>query len=456
MVSPIICLVIFALCIFLYIWNKLPISIVSLIGIALMIIFNIVSFKDAVSNFASSTVFLVVCMMVVGRAAFDTGLAQLIGTKIMSLAKGNERLVIVIATLVTGILSAFLSNVATLAMMISIMSGICSSNKNVKYKNIILPISMAAVLGGAATLIGSTPQVTGNGILENFFSADAQTLGVSVKQFSFFTFSIPGFLIVILLTLYVAFIGYPLGKKLWGKREDYEEYNVGENNAKSVNYKKSKMIIMAIIFVLMIMSFISIDVVGNLNDKYHWFDKLPSFFNIGSVSIIFALLCILTGCIKPKDAGKSINWNLGIWLAATLGMASGLAKSGAGDMIASWFAGMTIHPYVLFVIFMILIVVLTQFLANSTVLSIVLPITLTLTKTLDAPYGFMYYSYPIAVGLVMASAIAVATPLANATIGMSMTANYKFSDYLKYCGPFTLIALIVVLITIPIMYPVFF
>ena len=107
MTSAIICLVIFAICIGLYIWRKLPISVVALIGLALMLIFNIVSFSDAVSNFASSTVFLVVCMMVVGKAAFDTGLAQLIGNKIMKLAKGNERLVIAISTLVTGILSAF-------------------------------------------------------------------------------------------------------------------------------------------------------------------------------------------------------------------------------------------------------------------------------------------------------------------------------------------------------------
>lgn len=456
MFQIIACLVIFALCICLYIWNKLPISIVALLGLGLMILTNVISFSDAVSNFASSTVFLIVCMMVVGRAAFDTGLAQKVGGVIVKISKNNERLVVTLATLLTGLLSAFLSNVATLAMMISIVTGICSANKKIRFKNVVMPMSMAAVLGGAATLIGSTPQLTANGLLTTFFGDTATELGTEVTQFTFFTFSIPGFIILALTTLYVAFIGYPLGKKIWGNRDDYEEIPTIQNSGEEKVYKKSKMIIMALIFVLMILAFISSDVLTNLNKTYKWFAKMPAFFNIGSISLVFALLCILTGCITPKDAGKAINWRLAVWFAASLGMASGLAKSGAADMIADWFSNINVHPYAVFAIFMVLIVALTQFLSNSTVLAIVMPIAFAITKSLDTSMGFMYYSYPIAIGLTMAGAIAVATPLANATIGMSMTANYKFKDYLLYCGPVTLMALAVVLIAIPIMYPVFF
>ncbi len=41
----------------------------------------------------------------------------------------------------------------------------------------------------------------------------------------------------------------------------------------------------------------------------------------------------------------------------------------------------------------------------------------------------------------------------NTTIGMSMVANYKFSDYLKYAGPMTVIALLILIILTPILWP---
>ena len=64
-----------------------------------------------------------------------------------------------------------------------------------------------------------------------------------------------------------------------------------------------------------------------------------------------------------------------------------------------------------------------------------------------------YNTYAFAIGLTIAAAMAVATPLANTTIGMSMVANYKFSDYLKYAGPMTLISMAILLVLVPVIWP---
>ncbi|MBQ8885918.1 MAG: SLC13/DASS family transporter [Clostridia bacterium] len=430
--SPaVISLIIFAVVVALFIWNKLPTATVALLGLVAMLLTNVVSFSDGFKNFGGSTIVLICAMMVVGQATFNTGLAQLVGNKVISLAKGNERLVVMFSTAITALISAFLSNIATLAIMISILTGISSSNENVRFKNVIMPVSMAAVIGGAATLVGSTTQLTANGLLEAFLGEG--------KGFSFFTFSVPGFTIIILLVLYAGFVGYPLGKKIWGKREDYTNVPVSNDEPKK-EYKKGKMILMAIIFIFTLVLFVLADTIKKV---------IPA-FNVGTVALISALICVLTGCISHKEALKSINWNLAIWFCACLGIAAGLNSSGGGELLATWFIGLfgeNVSAFWLYVAFIILVVVLTQFLSNSTVLTIVLPVVFSITTKMG------YNTYSFAVGLTIAGAMAVATPLANTTIGMSMIAEYKFSDYLKYAGPMTILAMLVLIILVPILFP---
>ncbi len=432
MTSAILSLIIFAVCVVLFIRNKLPIAVTALLGVVAMILTGVISFSEGFKNFGSTTVVLICSMMVVGQATFEVGLAQLVGEKVMSWAKGNERMVIIIATALTAVVSAFLSNIATFSIMISILTGICAGNKKIHFMNVILPVSMASVIGGSATLIGSTPQLTAQGMLEEY-------LGVG-NGFSFNTFIVPGGIIIVALVLYVGFIGYPLGKKIWGDRPEYngtlsvmEDDMIQEGDA-------GKIKIMSVIFILTIAMFVCNDLIVK---------RIPN-FNIAITSILSATACILSGCITPQKAIDSINWSLAIWFCASLGIAAGLSHSGGGELLAHWFIGLfgeNATPFVLFIALVILVTTLTQFLSNSTVLAVILPVTFAITESMG------YNSFSFAVGLTMGASMAVATPLANTTIGMSMVANYKFSDYLKYAGPMTVIGLGILLVMVPTLWP---
>ena len=430
MSTAVISLIIFGICVFLFVWNRIPIAVTALIGLIAMVLTGAVSFSDGFKNFGSSTIILICAMMVVGKATFQTGLAQVVGEKVISCAHGNERLVVFFATAMTALASAFLSNIATLAIMISILTGVCSGKTNVKFMNVILPVSMAAVIGGAATLIGSTTQLTAQGILEEYTGSG----------FAFSTFAVPGGIICVILVLYCGFIGYPLGKRIWGNRTEYNETPVSSAGEAAPEPNRKKMKVMAVIFVVTILMFIFCDQITLV---------IPN-MNIAIVSLIGCVLCLITGCIDRKTAVNSVNWSLAVWFCASLGMAAGLEKSGGGAMLANWFIslfGENATPFALYVAFLILIVALTQFLSNSTVLAIILPVVFSITGSL----GLNTFSF--AVGLTIGGAIAVATPLANTTIGMSMVARYKFSDYLKYAGPFTLLAVLVLILVVPVLWP---
>lgn len=426
-------LIIFGVCVILFIWNKIPAAVTALLGLTAMVLTGTVSFSDGFKNFGGYIIVLICSMMVVGEASFETGLAKLIGTKVISLARGNERLVVMLATAVTAVCSAFLSNIATFAIMIAILTGICAGNKNVRFMNVILPVGMAAVIGGAATLVGSTTQLTAQGVLQETFGEDV--------SFSFTTFLVPTAIVVVILVVYAGFVGYPLGKKIWGKRPEYDEIPVAEgDDINAPSPRQKRMPVMIVIFVLTIIAFIFSDKLKQL---------IPD-FNLGMIGLVAALLCVLTGCIDHKKAIKSVNWSLAVWFCSCLGIASALDKSGGGELLANGFInlfGENVSPFVLYAALVVLVTVLTQFLSNSTVLAIVLPVVFSVTSRL----GFNGYSF--AVGLTISGAMAVATPLANSTIGMAMIAKYKFSDFVKYAGPVTLAAILVLTLVVPMQHP---
>ena len=430
--TDVLSIVIFGLCLLLFIINKIPLALTAIMGLAAMVVLNVCSYDEAFAFFGSEAVILICCMMVVGKASFQTGLAQSIGFKVLSLARGNERMLAVVGTAITGVMSAFLSNIATLSIMIYMVNGNCEANPKIKARNLIMPIAMGAVLGGMATLIGSTPQLTAQGLLESYLGDG--------NGFDFFTFSIPGALIILATVLYVAFIGYPLGKRLWGNRESTEDLSeAGKTYAEGEMHPEKKGV-MAVIFILMLLMFFGMSVIQRF---------IPQ-FDLAIVAIISASACILSGCIRFGDALKSIGWNLVIWLASSLGMAGAVNSSGGGELIAGLFTGIlnqNTPPMLIFTAFVSVTVLLTHFLSNSTAVTIVLPIALSILPDMG------YSVYPFAVGITMGSAIAIATPVANTTIAMSMVAGYKFSDYWKYGGPLVIISTLIVILVVPILYP---
>ena len=240
----VISLIIFAVCIALFIWDKLPMATTAILGCVLMVIFGVCDFKTAFGQFASSTVILTIGVMIVGSAISETGLADTVGKWIVKISRGSEVKLIIGTYLASAIMSAFLTNSAVLAIFIPIIMGLSKANENIKAKNLIMPIAFGCVIGGASTLVGSTQQMTAQGLLED----------AGLRTFRTFDFSLVGGVLILLGLLYCLFIGRARGRKIWGDREDGDDYEVV---SKSTEYSKVKMIIMAVIFLATVVLYIT-------------------------------------------------------------------------------------------------------------------------------------------------------------------------------------------------------
>ena len=413
----IISLIIFVFCIVLFVWDRLPMATTAILGCALMVIFGVCKFSVAFGQFSSSTVILTIGVMVIGAAISETGLAAAIGNWIIRVAKGSETKLIIGTYLVSAAMSAFLTNSAVLAIFIPIIMGLSLANKDIKSKNLIMPIAIGCVIGGATTLVGSTQQMTAQGLLEE----------AGAQMFKTFDFTPVGGLIALLGLLYCLFIGRKRGEKIWGDRPE-EEYELKPNEK---NYSKPKMIIMAIIFVATVVLYIT-----------EW---LP----LAVTSTSAALLCIITGCIDQKKAILSVNWNIVGRLAGCLGLAKALEAAGGTKIIADTFAnlvGSSISPFLLFAILVLMVQLASEFMSNSTAILIVLPIILAIAPELGLN------PYPYALGITIASGVCISNPLASSTLGMSMTCGYKFKDYFRYGFLMDVISYVTIVTLVPVFY----
>lgn len=425
MTPEIISLIILVLCIVLFVTRIIPNAATAVLGCLLFVLTGVCDLKDAFSGFSNSVVILMFGMMVVGLAMQETGIAKFIGQKVTSLSRRKERIFILVAGLTSAVLSTFLSNTAVIAIFLPIIESVARADKKMNRLNLTLPVTLGAMFGGACTLVGSTPQLTANGIL-------SEMTGMEIGMFDY---TLVGAILTAGYLLYAVLLGPKLAKRIWGNREvteGAEAEAIDAPETEKVELDKKKAIIMAIIFVATIVSFIG------------------AWISTALTAVIAALLCIITGCVKQKTIIKKMDWSVVFVLAGCLGIASGITKGGAGDLIGNALSsvlGNGVPVFIIFAIFVVVTMIVSNFITNSTAVVILLPIALSLCIANG------YSPIPFTLGIVYAANLTYSTPLANAQTAMTLVAGYKFSDYIRYTWPLVLIVLTSILVFVPLVFP---
>ncbi len=153
-----ITLIILFVTVALFIWGRIRADIVALTALAALLVFNILTPSEALAGFSSPIVIMMIGLFVVGGAIMQTGLAKLVGNKMMSLSHGNETLTFLLVMVVTSVIGAFVSNTGTVALMMPIIMSIASAS-GLQSSRLLMPLAFAGSLGGMLTLIGTPPNL---------------------------------------------------------------------------------------------------------------------------------------------------------------------------------------------------------------------------------------------------------------------------------------------------------
>ena len=415
-------LLVLLVCVVLFITNWIPASMTAVLGCMLMYFVGACDFAGVFAGFADNIVVLVVGSMIVGVAMFDTGTARVIAKQCIRLSGGSERRFILFAGVVSGILSAFIANTAVVACFLPIIDSVARSSR-MSRRNMTMAITFGAMYGGSLTLVGSTPQLTANGILEPM-------VGYGVQMYDYLG---PGLCVFVCYVIYTQLVGYPLGMKIWGGRPEVDSLG-GEDPDAVLNaaVDKRKVVLMLCIFGAMIISYS--------------FQVIPT----ALTAAVAGLLCIVLRLTDEESAFRGISWGPVFMLAGTLGIATGLTESGAAELMADAvfsLMGGGVPPMLMFAVFVLLSTVISNFAANSTTVIILLPMAI------GSCLSYGRHPLTFTIGITMAATLACCTPIAHPQVTMTLVAGYRFSDYVKYNGIMAVIANAVIILTTPLFFP---
>ncbi|HKJ39705.1 MAG TPA: SLC13 family permease, partial [Anaerolineales bacterium] len=177
---------ILAISVILFITEWVRVDVVALLVLGALAITGLVSPADALSGFSSPAVVTVWAVLILSGALARTGVASLIGRRLMRLAGDSDVRLMVIIMLTVGILSGFMNTIGVVSLFLPVVLDISRKTKQPPSK-LLIPLAFAALLGGLNTLIGTPPNILITEALKN----------ANLRPFSMFEFAPVGISVLI-------------------------------------------------------------------------------------------------------------------------------------------------------------------------------------------------------------------------------------------------------------------
>ena len=423
-------LCVLAVACFLFVTELIPLAVTAMAACTALGILGVLPSKQVYAGLSNSTVVLFGGMFVIGAAMFRTGLAQAIGLAVVKKAGTKEVPLMGAIMLVTIALSSVSSNTGTVACLMPVVIGICQA-AHISQSRQLMPLAIAANVGGTITMIGTPPNVIVTGALS----------AAGLPTFGFFEFALIGIPLSIIVFVFTLLVGrHLLPENSAGEMDEAavkaaaEEAGAADDAAPA---SKSKMWISGLIM-------IGVVVCMALDLK-----TVP----LQTAAVTGAILCVITGCLKEKEAYAGIDWVTIFLFAGMLSVATAMDKTGAGKLIADTVVGMMgDHPnaVVLCAVLYLISNVLTQFMSNTAAAALLAPIGISIAQSIGCD------PKPVLMAIGIAASMAYATPMATPPNTLVLgPGGFSFNDYVKVGVPLCIITFITSVIIIPIFWPFF-
>lgn len=401
-----------------FILEKIPLGLTATIVAIGLNLTGVLDATETFKGYVNSNVILCVGMFVVGQALFETGMANKIGGIVTKFVK-TEKILIIAIMVIVGVMSGFLSNTGTAAVLIPVVCGIADES-GYSRSRLLMPLVFAAALGGNISIIGAPGNLMGVSAL--------QDLGIKTSFFMYAPIGIP---MLIAGIIYFVFIGYRLLPDGKGASE-----HVVEEKRNFDNVPKWKQIVSLVVLVLVILAMIFEEEIG---------------IAIHVSACVGACVMVLTGVISEKDALKSIDLKVVLLFGGSLALANALDSTGAGNLIADTIVGMlgkNPNPIILLLVIFIVTCLLTNFMSNTATTALMVPIAVSLANSLGAD------PRAVVIATVIAGSCAYATPIGMPANTMVVgLGGYKFKDYIKSGLPLIIVSFVLCMVLLPILFP---
>ena len=409
---------IFAIVVFLIMYLLMIIlpkrrAIVALVAAAVMLIAKVLPLGNVPSAIDWNVLMMIFGTMVIVDYFIESKMPNKIAESLLRLSK-NVMWVTILMSLFSGIISAFIDNVATVLMVAPVGLAICKKLK-INPVAMIICIAVSSNLQGAATLVGDTTSIM-------LAAADKMNFNdffwMNGKPGMFFAVELGA-----LLTIPIMMILF---------RKNREPVNSDEHTV--VTDYVPTITMLGHVVLLIIASFIP---------------NTPECTN-GYICMACGILTIIWELFKQKSAKgmvhslKAMDYDTMLLLTGLFVVIASIREVGIVDDLANFIASFGgSNRFVLFTIIVWGSVVISAFIDNIPYVATMLPLLAGVASAMNVEPHFLYFG--LLVGATLGGNLTPIGASANiAGVGMLRKEGYEvsFGDFMKIGIPFTLTAVI--------------
>lgn len=217
-------LAVICVAIFLFVVEWVRVDVVAIMVMVSLPLLNLITGSNFIkpeqtfSGFSSNAVISIIAVIIVGAGLDKTGLVNKIVEPLLKMAgRSPSRLIMFIASAVS-VISSFMQNIGAAALFLPAIKRAASVTKT-PISQLLMPIGFAAILGGTMTLVGSSPLILLNDLLQPF----------GLEPFGMFDVTPIGLALAVSgITLFVVFGRFILPKRISETKTTSEGDSSGE------------------------------------------------------------------------------------------------------------------------------------------------------------------------------------------------------------------------------------
>jgi len=167
-------------------------------------------------------------------------------------------------------------------------------------------------------------------------------------------------------------------------------------------------------------------------------------------TVIGAALMVLFRCLTMEEAYRAIEWKAVFLIAGMFPLGTALDQTGAAKFLAEGVVTAVgpFGPTVVMLALLMLTFLATCVIPTAALVLLLAPVILNAAQQMGVtPYGFM-------MAMAMAASASFMTPISHpANLLVMGPGGYRFKDYMKVGGLLTLLVLIIIMVVVPIFWP---
>ncbi len=166
--------------------------------------------------------------------------------------------------------------------------------------------------------------------------------------------------------------------------------------------------------------------------------------------LLAAVMLVVTGCLRPADIYRSVNWESIVLVAGLLPLALALELTGVTAHVVQGVQGVLAGASPRWVLALLCVITsaLGMVLSNTATAVLVAPVAVGLAS------AFGIAPEPLLIGVAFAASAAFATPIASpVNVLVMVPGNYRFADYTRVGLPLQLLVLATAVVVIPWAWP---